>query len=333
MTTKNNSILVTGGTGFVGAYVIRDLVHSGYTVTAIRHRNALPFYIDPSVLEKVQWIEGDILDTGLLEEAMESQDAVIHAAAAVSFRDSDHSKMLSINIDGTANVVNAAIENNIQRLVHVSSVAALGRKKNPIVNEKQVWEDNRQNTHYAISKYYGEMEVWRGIAEGLNAVIVNPSTILGYGNWNATSNALFKNASKGFPWYTNGVNGFVDVEDVSRAILGLMATAISGERFILNSENWSYRQLLNALADGFDKKRPDRLATPFLAGLAWRMEKMKTFFTGAPSLITRESAKVSRGHTEYDNSKILHALPGFRFRPVADTIREACERYRHNKRV
>jgi dihydroflavonol-4-reductase len=333
MSTLNNTILVTGATGFVGSYVVRDLVQKGYAVKAIRRRNILSFYIDAMIVDKVQWIQGDIMDNGLLDEAMQDTHTVIHSAANVSFSDKDHDKMLAINIDGTSNVVNAAIENNIKRFVHVSSVAALGRNKNIVVNEKQVWEDNAKNTNYALSKYHGEMEVWRGIAEGLNGVIVNPSTILGYGDWNASSNVLFKNAYNGFPWYTNGINGFVDVEDVSKAIIALMENGISGERFILNSGNWSYREILDALADGFRKKRPHLLATPFLAGIAWRMERIKTIFTGSKTLLTKESAKVARGHTEYDNSKILGALPGFRFEPVKDTISRACEKYLQHLQV
>jgi dihydroflavonol-4-reductase len=310
MSTLNNTILVTGATGFVGSYVVRDLVQKGYAVKAIRRRNILPFYIDAMIVDKVQWIQGDIMDNGLLDEAMQETHTVIHSAANVSFSNKDHDKMLAINIDGTSNVVNAAIENNIKRFVHVSSVAALGRNKNIVVNEKQVWEDNAKNTNYALSKYHGEMEVWRGIAEGLNGVIVNPSTILGYGDWNASSNVLFKNAYNGFPWYTNGINGFVDVED-----------------------NWSYREILDALADGFRKKRPHLLATPFLAGIAWRMERIKTIFTGSKTLLTKESAKVAQGHTEYDNSKILGALPDFRFEPVKDTISRACEKYLQHLQV
>lgn len=327
MHTTNNTILVTGGTGLVGSYIVRDLVLKGYQVRALRRRKILPFYIDKELLDKVEWIDGDVMDVSLLGEVMQSTNAVIHAAANVSFNEKEHRQMMAVNIEGTANVVNAAIENNISRLVHVSSVAALGRSKNISVNEKQVWQENKQNTNYAISKYRGEMEVWRGIAEGLNTVIVNPSTILGYGDWNTTSNALFKNAWRGFPWYTNGINGFIDVQDVSCAVVRLMESSISGERFILNSENWSYKQLLDALADGFGKKRPHRLATPFLAGMAWRLEKLKTMVTGKKTLLTKESAKVARGHTEYDNSKILNALPGFHFRSLKDTINEACEKY------
>jgi nucleoside-diphosphate-sugar epimerase len=287
-----------------------------------------PFYIDVSIREKIKWISCDILDPAGLEEAVENVDAVIHTAAKVSFSENDRAELFSTNIEGTANIVNAALEKKIKRFIHVSSVASLGKKNNgSVVNEESKWQEDKLNTNYAISKYYGEMEVWRGIAEGLDAVIVNPSTILGYGDWHTSSNALFKNAYNGFTWYTNGVNGFVDIEDVSRAIVCLLATNIRSERFILNGDNWSYRKLLDTIADSFGKKRPHREATPFLASLAWRVEKLRSVFTGKNVLITRESAKVAQSNTNFDNSKILKALPGFSFTNLEQTIQKACDQY------
>ena len=323
-----STVLVTGGSGFVGAYVIRDLVSEGYKVKALRRKPVVPFYIDAHIVRQVQWIDCDILDTYELEEAMMDTDAVIHTAAKVSFHDKDRFELFSTNVEGTANVVNAALENNVKRFIHVSSVSSLGKRNNgSIVTEESKWEENKLNTNYAVSKYYGEMEVWRGIAEGLNAVIVNPSTILGYGDWNSSSNALFKNAYNGFPWYTNGVNGFVDIEDVSRAIVKLLATNISSERFILNGDNWSYRKLFDTIADSFGKRRPYRKATPLLSSLAWRLEKFRSFFTGKNVLLTKETAKVAQSNTNFDNHKILDALPGFTFTSLEQTIKKACGRY------
>ena len=323
-----STVLVTGGTGFVGAYVIPDLVNEGYSVKALRRKPVVPFYIDAGIVRQVEWIDGDILDTFALEEAMHNVDAVVHTAAKVSFHERDRQELFSTNIEGTANVVNAAIEKKVRRLIHVSSVASLGKRNNgSTVTEESKWQENKLNTNYAVSKYYGEMEVWRGIAEGLNAVIVNPSTILGYGDWNSSSNALFKNAYNGFPWYTNGVNGFVDIEDVSRAIVKLLATNISSERFILNGDNWSYRKLLDTIADSFGKRRPYRQATPLLSSLAWRLEKLRSLFTGKKVLLTKETAKVAQSNTNFDNHKILNALPGFTFTNLEQTIKNACGRY------
>lgn len=321
-------VLVTGGTGFVGAYVIRDLVNEGYIVKALRRKPVIPFYIDTDILSQVEWIDCDILDSIGLEEAMTNTDAVIHTAAKVSFHEKDRSELFSTNVEGTANVVNAALEKNVRRFIHVSSVASLGKRTNgSVVNEDSKWQENKLNTNYAVSKYYGEMEVWRGIAEGLNGVIVNPSTILGYGDWNSSSNALFKNAYNGFPWYTNGVNGFVDIEDVSKAIVKLLATNIRAERFILNGGNWSYKRLLDTIADSFGKRRPYRKATPFLSSIAWRLEKLRALVTGKKVLLTKETANVAQTNTNFDNHKILNALPGFTFTNLEQTIQKACGRY------
>jgi dihydroflavonol-4-reductase len=322
------NVLITGGTGFLGSYIIQELVEQGYAVRAIRRSNKLPFYIPSAVFEKVEWLPGDILDVAGLEEALEGVDAVIHAAAKVSFSGSDRRLLYSTNIEGTANMVNAALLRNTARFIHVSSVAALGRTAGgETVTEEKKWEDSQLNTTYAISKYHAETEVWRGIGEGLNAVIVNPSTILGYGDWNESSCALFKNIYREFPWYSNGINGFVDVKDVAAAVVSLLKSEITGERFILNGDNWSFRQLFNTIATGFGKKQPHREATPFLSGLAWRFENLRSLFSGRPSLITRESARIARSKTRFDNSRILLRLPGFQFTPLEQTIRGACKAY------
>lgn len=322
------TILVTGGTGFVGAYVIRDLISAGYKVKALRRKPGVPFYIDPGVFAQVEWIDCDVLDIDGLADAMQNTDAVIHSAAKVSFHTQDRTELFQTNVEGTTNVVNTALDNNISRFIHVSSVASLGKRTDgTMIDEKSKWQESKLNTSYAVSKYYAEMEVWRGIAEGLNAVVVNPSTILGYGDWNASSNAIFKNAYKGFPWYTNGVNGFVDIEDVSAAIVKLLATNIRSERFILNGDNWSYRKVLDTIADGFEKRKPSREATPFLASVAWRLEKVKSLLTGKRVLVTRETAKIAQSNTNFNNQKILSALPGFRFTNLEQTIKKACIQY------
>jgi len=238
-------VLVTGGTGFLGSYIIKELVEKNYPVRAIRRTTSkIPFYISANIFEQVQWVEGDILDPVSLDEAMEGADAVIHSAAIISFAKADKKKMYHVNVQGTANVVNAAIEKNISRLVHISSVAALGRNKlGGHVNEERKWQESSMNTHYAISKYKAEMEVWRGIAEGLNAVIINPSTVLGYGDWDTSSCRIFKTIYNEFPWYSTGINGFVDIEDVARTTVLLMQSDIKEQRFIVNGDNWSFQQL------------------------------------------------------------------------------------------
>lgn len=321
-------ILVTGGTGFLGAYILQELIEKGYRVRALHRGRHLPFFIPPAIIDQVEWVSGDILDIAGLETAMEDMDAVIHAAAKISFAKRDRREMFHTNVEGTANIVNIALEQSIGRLIHISSVAALSRTAHgEMVTEDKNWEDSKLNTGYAVSKYHAELEVWRGMGEGLEATIVNPSTILGYGDWNGSSCTIFKRIYQGFPWYTHGINGFVDVRDAARAVVALLDLEACGERFILNGDNWSFRQLFDTIAAGFGKKPPSREATPLLSGIAWRMESLRSWMTGHPSMLTRESARVAQSSTRFDNSKILQKIPGFQFTPLAQTVDLACKAY------
>ncbi len=325
---KYQKVLVTGGTGFIGSYIIKELVEKGYAVKAIRRNNRLPFYISQDIFNKVEWVNGDILDIISLQDAMETTDAVVHSAAIVSFFPGDKKKMYQANIEGTANVVNAALEQNIKRMVHISSVAALGRTVHGgHVNEEKTWEESKVNTPYAISKHHAEMEVWRGIAEGLNTVILNPSTVLGFGDWNTSSCKIFNSVYHEFPWYTNGINGFVAIEDVAKAAVQLMESNINAQRFIINTENISFRNLFNIIADGFGKKHPHKEATPFLGEIAWRTGALKSLLTGKKPLLTKASARVAQSITYFDNKKILEALPEFSFTPLAKSIDNTCQKY------
>ena len=195
-------IFVTGGTGFLGSYILQELVLQGRPVRALRRNLSFPFYLHPALLDKISWVEGDLLDISGLMENLSGCNQIIHAAGFVSFNPSDKKKLFQVNIEGTANLVNAAIESGITDFVHVSSVSALGRNENSKpIDEEIKWAGNDGQSNYGISKYFGEMEVWRGMGEGLTPLIVNPSTLLGYGDWSETSCGLFKTAYREFPWY------------------------------------------------------------------------------------------------------------------------------------
>jgi dihydroflavonol-4-reductase len=321
-------VFVTGGTGFLGAYTIRNLVEKGYQVRAMRRSDKHPFFIPKEILNQVEWAEGNVLDVVALADAMEGVYAVVHAAAVVSFDRGSRDEMYQVNIEGTGNVVNMALEKNVKRFLHVSSVSALGRTTaGEKVDEEKKWQSSKSNTHYGISKYHSEIHVWRGIEEGLSATIINPSTVLGFGDWNESSSALFKNVYNEFPWYTRGVNGFVGVEDVAEVIVQLLFTNINEKRFVVNAENWSFEQLFTTIAKYFDKKPPSRHATKSLGEIAWRLEKIKSIVTGKKALLTRETAKVASTETYFDNSALLQALPSFRFTPLEEVIKKACEKY------
>jgi nucleoside-diphosphate-sugar epimerase len=321
-------VLVTGASGFLGSYLLLALLQQGYQVRGMVRQQKRPTWIDPAALEGVEWFEGDILDILSLEEAMDGMDAVIHCAALVSFAPQDRQLLYQVNTNGTANVVNAALEKKINRLIHISSVAALGRiAGGGVVNENAKWKEGPLHTHYARSKFQAELQAWRGFAEGLDTVILNPSTILGYGNWEQSSCAIFKQLYDGFRWYTSGLNGFVDVRDVARAAVMLLEKATGGQRYIVNGDNWTFQQLQFCIADGFNRKRPSARAHGLLLGLAWRIEAIRSFLTGKRPLLTRESARVARSATRFDNSKLLNDFSAFSYTPLQQTIQEACRQY------
>ena len=321
-------IFVTGGSGFLGSYIIQELIQQGKSVRALRRQRSLPFYLPPEISEKISWVDGDILDVGGLSENLEGCSQIIHTAGLVSFNPSDKQKLFKINIEGTANLVNAAIEAGITDFMHISSVGALGRGNGTeMINEEKKWTGNTGLSNYSVSKYYGEMEVWRGMGEGLSPLVVNPVTLLGYGNWNETSCGLFKTAFREFPWYMGGLNGFADVQDTARVIVALLNSQIRNERFIISAENRTYLEVFQWMAKGFGKKPPSKKAGHFVASLAWRMEKIKSVFSAQKPLITRESVAIAERQSAYDNHKLLNALPTFRFRSLEDSILESCSRY------
>ena len=281
--------------------------------------------------QNLEIIQCDILDVITLEEVMQGVEEVYHCAALVSFAPSDAEKLYKINVEGTANIVNACLDANVRKLVYVSSVAALGRiREGQTINETMQWTEDSSNSKYGHSKYLGELEVWRGSAEGLQVAVVCPSIILGYSDWNSGSTKLFKSIYEGFDWYTTGTSGFVDVADVAKAMIGLMESEIVNEKYILAAENVTYQYVLNTIAKGFNKKTPSKKVTPFLAAITWRLEALKNIFTKSSPLITKETAATSLTSVVYDNSKLLQALPNFKYRKLEETILETCRKLQEN---
>ncbi len=314
-------ILVTGGSGLVGSELIRQLLSTGNRVKAIYNTTRLPDFKSDNVTS----IECDILDTSKLELVMEDITEVFHCAAIVAFSKERKHDLFTVNIEGTANIINACINAGVKKLVHVSSVAALGladHQQN--INEETTWNEERNNDFYARSKFLSEMEVWRGIGEGLQAVIVNPSIILGGTDWNKGSTKIFKTAYEEFPWYTEGITGFVDVKDVAKCMMLLMNSEITNERFILNAANVSYKEIFSSIALAFGKKPPYKKVNKLMAEVVWRLEGLKAFFTGKEHLLNKETAHKALAKYYFDNSKILKAIPDFSFRPIKETINDTC---------
>lgn len=320
-------IFVTGGTGLVGSNLLRLLVSQGHTNIFALRRSSSDMSLVKDLEGKVNWVEGDILDIMTLEQVMQDAVQVYHCAAIVSFDPRQYEQMDLINIEGTANMVNMAMQLNVEKFLHVSSIAAIGRSETlKQADETTDWQDSAWNTRYAISKYHAEMEVWRAATEGLSVAIVNPSVIFGAGFWDKGTGRFFKIVDQGLKFYPTGSTGFVAVEDVVSYMYKLMESDIINERFLLNSENLPYRDVFNAIADAIEKPRPSIKVTPLLKGVSWRFEKIRSFLTGSSPKVTKETAHNSSTDIEYSNQKSLDAF-GLPYRSVMDSLREMGEKY------
>ncbi|MDE1191870.1 MAG: NAD-dependent epimerase/dehydratase family protein [Arachidicoccus sp.] len=317
-TQKQETIIITGASGLVGSHILQELYNSPARIIAVC-RN-----IPPDADKRFEWIAGDILDTNFLEEICANADKIYHCAALVSYDPKKKKEIFQINVEGTANVVNAALNCGVHRLLYVSSVAAIGESQdNKMADEETVWKDVHV-ADYGKSKHYAEMEVWRGISEGLDSVIINPSIVLGCGDWEKGSTEIFKNIYKGFPWYSAGVHGFVDVRDVACAAVMLMNSDIQGQRFIINGINISYKELFSTIAQSFGIRPPYKKVTHFLSGIVWRLSSLKSFVTGKSSMITKHSARIAMQNIQFDNSKLLKFLPGFEYTDFKTSVQEIC---------
>ena len=318
--TSKHYILITGGSGLVGNELIHQLLQKGKKIKALVNKS--PLQISHENLIPIQC---DLFDVIGLEEAIEDVVEVYHCAGLISYSSKGHSQLYKINVEGTANIVNAAVNANVRKFVHVSSIAALGKfiEGKPI-DESMSWTEDAKNSIYGHSKYLGEMEVWRGIAEGLNAVIVNPSIILGAGKWDNASTSIFKKVLEGFNWYSEGVNGFVDVRDLVTAMIMLMESDVTAERFIISAENRSYKDIFFLIADAFNKKRPARKVNETLAQFVWRLEKLKGFISKSEPIVTKESVATALAQVYFDNSKLKNSLSGFNYLPISETIQYTC---------
>ena len=319
-------VFVTGGTGLLGARLIQELAATdSYEIYALKRTDS-----DLSLLagleDQVHWIEGDMLDQYALEQGLADASIVFHCAAMVSFDPRDRAYMHEVNVAGTALLVDLCIDREDLKLIHVSSIAALGHEKdsNKLISEVVPWEEDENRSEYSKSKYFAEMEVHRGIAEGIRAAIVNPSIILGLGFPAKGSTRMFANVRKGFPYYTEGISGFVHAEDVARFMLLLATSEVEGERYILSQGNYSYKQIFDWMAEGFKVAKPNKPVNRLISALVWRLDKVRCLFTGARPLVTKETTASAFAVHRYDNTK-SSAFPGFTYGNLKEQINRSCQ--------
>ncbi|MDP2088473.1 MAG: NAD-dependent epimerase/dehydratase family protein [Flavobacteriaceae bacterium] len=335
-------ILVTGGTGLVGSHLLYWLTQEQQKVRAIYRnkaglaavKNVFSYYTSDVELyfSSIEWVEADIINVTSLERAFEGITHVYHVAALVSFNPKDYFAMRKINIDGTANVVNLCIERGIKKLCYVSSIATLEKSsKNEPISESSEWNAESNNYGYAITKYGAEMEVWRATQEGVPVVMVNPGVILGPGFWHQGTGELFKKGFHNFPFYSEGVTGFVGVNDVAKAMILLMKSDVQNERFLLVSENKSFKEILFGMADNFGKKRPFIKVNKLLAELAWMADLLLSKISGREISISKQSARASLNVYEYSSDKIKTQL-NFEFEKMQEVIKATCNSFLKDKK-
>jgi len=328
-------ILVTGGTGLVGSHLLYHLLLKNDSVKAIHHntsdllavKKVFAYYISDvdDLYNKINWVEADITDIPALEIAFKDITYVYHCAAFISFDPRDYKKMRKINIEGTTNIVNQCILQSVNKLCFVSSIATLEKELNKkFIDESENWDKSKDKSGYAITKYGAENEVWRASQEGVDVVIVNPGVILGSGFWEKGSSAIFTKVKNGFPFYTNGITGFVDVIDVVQIMQKLMLSTIKNERFILVSENISFKDLFYHIAEALHVKPPKMRVSKTWVEIIWRLEGVKSAIFRSSPLVTKHSSRSSLSTKIYSSNKIKAAID-IHFIKIDKTIQRVCK--------
>lgn len=315
-------ILVTGGTGLLGSCLLRLLLKRGYADLRALRLPGSNMLLVRDIAPQIEWIEGDVLDLPALDEAIAGRDWVFHCAGIISFDPRKARIMRAVNVEGTANVANLCLDHQVESMLHVSSIAALGRTKpGQTISEKSKWERSPLNTNYGISKFLAEQEVWRAMEEGLHAVVINPSIILGSGDWNRGPARFFPLIDKGFPFYPLGGTDLVDVRDVARAMVALLEQGIRRERFVVSAGKMSYHQFFGRIADALQKPAPRYAVRPWMQAIAWRLAWVKSRLSDSETLVTRETIQQSALEYTYENTKLIERI-GFEYTPLDQTISE-----------
>ena len=323
-------ILVTGGTGLVGSHLLYHLSQTNDNIRAIYRtdkkrdhvKKIFSYYTSnvDALFNKIEWVKIDITDVPALEIAFTNISFVYHCAANLSFNPSDYQKAKQTNHIGTANIVNLSLAHKVSKLCHVSSIATLDETNKGPINENADWtpEKNKHNI-YAITKYNAELEVWRGTQEGLNAVIVNPGVIIGPGFWNEGSGKMFKIIYKGFNYYTSGSVGVIDVNDVTKSMIKLMQLDISGERFILTSENINYKDLVSSISSSLQIKKSSKEISRRLIYCYFLFDKLKGFLKISKRQFFKPNINTLFKNLEYDNTKVKNQV-NFNFTSVKNSV-------------
>lgn len=321
---KNQKIFLTGGTGFVGGYILKELIRQGYSdITALKRKTSEMSMVT-DIENQINWITGDLLSLDVLYDAAAQADIIIHSAALVSFAPGDKNSLYEINTLGTENLVNAALNGGVKHFIHISSVGAIAKTTGgKPIDEETPWIDDRHTSHYGRSKHLGEREVWRGQAEGLTTTILNPSIILGAGPWYSSSCKIFMEIYEGLKFYTPGSTGYIDVRDVARVAVDMIARPQPGENFIISEGNYKFKDLFHWIAEGLGKNPPTIQPPKWAARSLAIFDGLKSKITGQRPIITRDTVRNAYEDFSYRTDKIKHL--GYKFIPIRQTVKETTE--------
>ena len=323
-------IFVTGGTGLLGSHLLVELTKTNDRVCAIYRSNKkriqlrklFEYYFDGSWkqhYDKIKWVKGDIIDIPFLQAVINENDFVYHCAALVSFDRKDFNSLNKINTEGTSNIVNVCLDKKVKKLCYVSSTAAIGGSDSKIITEESKWKKTPTTTGYSVSKYSAEKEVWRGIEEGLNAVMVNPCVILGAGHWDDSSLTIFRTLKKGMKFFPSGSNAIVDARDVTSIMIQLMNSDIHSERYLCIGNNQSFKHLMESISKGLNVTPPTiAVNRTLVTGVRYVLAFIAFVLRKRPS-ITKESVNSLFGHRKYSSAKIQAEL-NFSFKTLEETI-------------
>lgn len=331
-------VFVTGGTGLIGAHLISRLLEDGVAVRALKRPNSnleivkkiLGYYHADAAdaFRRIQWVDGSLHAPESLHDAIGDAREVYHFAGMVSFDPRERKQLFDANVGGTAAIVDFCLQAGVKKLCYMSSASTLGKPTGGSdaahIDEETPWNPSREDSDYALSKYHAEQEVWKGIEKGLQAVILNPTIVIGPGDWDRSSSKLISTIWKGFPFYSAGANAFVDVRDVANTAVGLMKSGRSGERFVVTGENLPFKALFDAIADHLQVKRPAIPVNPLLGGLAWRAAWLHSKLSGKAPQITRATVAAARKRYVFSNQKIVQALD-YSFMPIEQSVRDTCK--------
>lgn len=338
---QTKRVAVTGGTGLIGSHLVAELLKRGCRVKLLvrdmrrvgqLHKTLSRMEAD-SYFGRIEFYETELNNPHTLAAALTDMEVVFHCAALVTFDPERADEVVLVNTEITTHVVNACLQCGVGLMVHISSIATLGscRLGQRAIDETCILNNPVGRSPYSVSKIYAENAVQRGMVEGLRAVIVNPSVVIGEGDLNSSSSRLVAYAMHRRVFYTKGVKGYVDVRDVARAAVRLAETPQAvGKRFIVSAENLTFGTLFSMAARISDHWPPlIPLGRRVLTGI-YKVEKLLNKWFGRRPILSEALIANACDMSYYDNSRMKNLL-NFTYTPIRETLERVIRYYKRQR--